>query len=135
MKNNEDKNLELLMQKLMNSVPVENPSDGFTENVLKAIHAGETSNAFVYKPLITKGWWIFISCVFAALVVYFIFNPGTANSGFKFIPGFFNSIESIVPLQDIPSNMASVLLVAILMICVQIFLLKYYFDKRLEHGK
>jgi len=103
---------------------------------MQQILADSKSTATVYKPLITKTGWVGLFLSVLALVLYIVVSGDSQNSE------WFNAIDFSVLTKFNLTNLFSgiklsntTLYAFILfggMICVQIPLLKNYFDKRLN---
>lgn len=133
MKKNDDEAIERLVAKMMQHTSLEKPSDNFTKNIMASIISNETSVTFAYKPLISKRTWMIIAAAIFGIVIYCLTAPSAAVPGFTFIPNYLQKIGKSVPVFQVSSTTASVLVVATLMICVQIFLLKNYLNKKISH--
>lgn len=137
MNENADKYLDELSQKLMNKSSVEQPSLDFTQKVMSQIEDVKISSVTTYVPLISKRIWFVIVILLVAISSYLAFF-GTFNNDNTWISQLrFDRLSE----YSIPNPMANVefsqtlfyafLLFAIMM-CVQIPILKHYFDKRFE---
>ncbi len=133
MKEKEDNELEKLVAKAMQKATLETPSFQFTDNVMAAINPAHQTSATRYRPLIPKYIWVAIAGAIVAITAYlwFLIQPAPLNLpilSFNFIET--NSISKEFAAFT-PSKITSyaVLLVA-LMLCIQIPILKRYFDKR-----
>ncbi len=136
MQENVDKKIDHLVKKMMNNVSVETPSFNFTDSVMSQVNAIESSDVTVYKPLISKNIWVFILIGFCVLLGYLIF--GAETEGLSWFSAIDFNVLSSNRLFEALSGFAvsKTLLYAIsffgLMMCIQIPLLKSYFDKRFE---
>ncbi len=136
MKEKENKKMDVLIEDVMKQTELESPSLNFTSNVMQQILADSKSSATVYKPLITKTGWVGLFLSVLALVLYIVVSGDSQNSE------WFNAIDFSVLTKFNLTNLFSgiklsntTLYAFILfggMICVQIPLLKNYFDKRLN---
>ena len=131
MKENADKYLDELSRKVMGKSSVESPSFDFTSVVMSQIEALNSSRT-VYKPLISKWMWSFISLCVITVFGYVIFGNSTSES--KWLRDLnlegvsFNPFSEFNPSQTV----TYALLLFVIMLCIQIPLLKRYFDKRIE---
>ncbi|NRD22900.1 hypothetical protein HNV10_06585 [Winogradskyella litoriviva] len=129
----DEKKIEYFIDKIMSEDFLEQPSLDFTNAVMSKVEAISTSDATVYKPLISKPVWILILGNFTALFGYVILgnNATTASWTDRLeLPNVsFNFFENV------SSNMSSTLMYAVvllaIMISIQIPLLKHYFNKRM----
>ena len=131
MNENADKHLDNLSRKVMGKSSVESPSFDFTNVVMSQVQALNYS-VTTYKPLISKWIWSLILLGVIAVFGYVIFGNATSESTWLKdlnLEGIsFNPLPEFNPSQSM--NYA-VLLFAI-MLCIQIPLLKHYFNKRFE---
>ena len=134
MKENEDKNIEQYVQKIIKETPLELPSPGFTANVMANVLALDKRKATVYKPLISKTGWVLIFGGIIATLVYFIINgsaqvvgqPWSLGTGVKdFIKTFSDS-----HLFQFSETTINVIVLSTILMLIQITLLKNYLDKR-----
>ena len=134
MKENEDKHLEKLVSKVMKDSTLETPSFDFTSHIMQ--HVVGVSKTTLYKPLISKaGWFCLIISVLIATVVLGI-NEGVQNSN------WFNTINfSLLTSFELPNVFSRIqfshtslyaFILFGIMACIQVPLLKSYFDKRLD---
>lgn len=133
MKEQEAKELENLVAKAMQKATLETPSFNFTDKVMDAVIAQQQTAAIRYRPLIPIYIWIAIAAAIVGITAYlwFLIQPTPLNLpelSFDFIK---NNSFSKEFTAFTPSKITSyaVLLLA-LMLCVQIPMLKRYFDKQ-----
>lgn len=133
MKEQEAKELDKLVAKAMQKATLETPSFQFTDKVMAAVNAEHQSAAIGYRPLIPIYIWIAIAAAIIGITAYlwFLIQPAPLDLptlSFDFIKNNSLSKEFIA---FTPSKITSyaVLLLA-LMLCVQIPMLKRYFDKQ-----
>lgn len=132
MKDNADRLLESVVEKVMKSSHIESPSSDFTKKVMS--HVNTKSTATVYQPLISKtGWLIVFSGVIAFVIyIYMITETGTSKwletIDFNVIATTdITNLFSKLKLEQVTSY---AMLVFGLMLCAQIPILKYFIDKR-----
>ncbi len=132
MKEQEAKELENLVAKAMQKSSLEKPSFQFTDNVMAAVNAVQQTSVIHYRPLIPKYIWVVIAAAIIGFTAYlwFLIQPAPLN-----LPTLsFDFMENNLLAKELtaftPSKITSyaVLLLA-LMLCVQIPMLKRYFDK------
>ncbi|WP_323788098.1 hypothetical protein [Psychroserpens sp.] len=138
MKENADKHLDDLSRKVIGKSAVESPSFDFTQRIMTQIKALNTAKATTYVPLISKRIWLLIALGVVAIVGYSIVKaPDSKSSWLKDLSlnqMQFPSIEFPNPFagQDFSQITVYATLFMLLMLCIQIPLLKQYFNKRLE---
>lgn len=136
MQNLEDKNIEKFIDNIMKDVIVDKPTTDFTDQIMSQISVLEQKKVISYKPLISKKAWIFISIGLCVLFGYLFFGNYTSS-------GWFSTVDlSTISDFKMPKllsgiTMSKTLLYSVvffaLMLCIQIPLLKNYFDKRLGY--
>ena len=136
MKEQADKNIERLVDKIMNDASVETPSFNFTESVMSQVNALQNSDITVYKPLISKTTWMFIVFGFLALIGYFIFGAETEGTSWFSAIDFSvlsnNRLLEAIPSFELPKTVLYAVVLFAFMLCIQIPVLKNHFDKRFE---
>ena len=135
MKNNIDKHLEKLTNKIMEETSLESPSFDFTDNIISQVQIIKTSDVTVYKPLISKSIWILIALGFITLIGYLILGTTSQDSEALFTINFdvlFNNrfTETLSAMKFSDTLMYAIVSLGI-MLFIQIPLLKNYFDNRL----
>ncbi|MBJ7879418.1 hypothetical protein [Gelidibacter salicanalis] len=132
MKDNADRLLESVVEKVMKSSHIESPSSDFTKRVMA--HVNTKSTATVYQPLISKTGWLIVFSGVIAFVIYIYMITGTDTSK------WFETIDfNVIATTDITNLFSKLkleqvtsyaMLVFGLMLCAQIPILKYFIDKR-----
>lgn len=131
-----DKHIEKLTDKMLGETSIESPSFDFTAVVMSQVEALENKAITTYKPLIPKYlWFIFCFALIAITGYLFINNTGSetsllSNLDFSKITN--NTITQSVSEFKMPKTFMYAILFLGLMICVQVPVLKNYFDKRLS---
>lgn len=133
MKEQETKDLEQLVSKVMQKSTLETPSFQFTDKVMAAINAEHQSAAIRYRPLIPKYIWAAITVTILGITAYlwFLIQPAPLNwptLSFDFMENNLLSNE-VTSLNPSKITVYALLLLAV-MVCVQIPMLKRYFDKQ-----
>lgn len=138
MKEQENKKIDALVNKIMNSVDLEAPSLDFTANIMSQVEVLSTSKITTQKPLISKWGWGIIAVVIITIIVYALIG-GVANETSN---SWFNTIDySMLYNNTITQFLSGIVisktvLYSVVLFCallfIQIPLLKYYFNKRLE---
>ena len=130
MNENADKHLDNLSRKVIGKSAVESSSFDFTKSVMSQINALSTTSVTTYVPLISKKVWALIILVFAGIIGYVSF--GTSEEKNSWLSDL--DYEFVNPLSNLEFSQTSVyaVLFLALMICIQIPLLKHYFNKRFE---
>jgi len=132
MKNNEDKNLENLVEKMMKENSLEEPSFDFTSKVMTGVFLIEKKKSFSYKPVISKSGWMIIFAAISSLITWIIFNASENKTSSNFDFSFINTdkvfkVFSGFQFSGITTN---IILLAMVMMFIQILFLKNYLNKR-----
>ena len=136
MDHNTDKHLEKLVDKMMKDVSLEKPSFDFTDNVMSQVLNIKTSQATVYKPLISKKVWFLVFVGILSLVVFSVFGTQTENS--SWLSSFDFNVFDNIKIRNLFSgfSLSKTTMYAIVlfgfMVCAQIPFLKHRFNQRLE---
>lgn len=125
-----DKNIENLIEKMMNESSLESPSFDFTSKIMSQVLVAEKSTIKAYKPLISKQTWIFITGVLIALIVYVIMTGN--NYEFKINKIYATKISDLFSGIHISKITLYTILIVPLMILIQIPLLKNYYNKKYQ---
>ena len=131
MKEHTNKPIEKLVDKVMKSSTLETPSFDFTAKVMSQVIADSKSGVTVYKPLISKTAWVVLLVVAAGLIAVSVYSGDASSLGLldkldlSKVPNLFSGIKIS------QTAMYSLLMFAI-MLCIQVPLLKHYFNKRFE---
>ncbi len=133
MKEQESKELEQLVAKAMQKSTLETPSFQFTDKVMAAVNAEHQTSATRYRPLIPKYMWVAIAVAIIGITAYlwFLIQPAPLDLPTLSFDFMENNPLSKELTAFSPSKITSyaVLLLA-LMLCVQIPMLKRYFDRQ-----
>lgn len=129
-----DKQLDNLSQKVMSRVEMEQPSVDFTLAVMSQVEQIKSPATTTYTPLISSRMWLLIglSVFGACLVMYFSSSNVDSSWLSEILVETFSTLSIPKPVEHITlSNTVfyGVVLFSI-MFCVQLSLLKTYFDKR-----
>ncbi len=134
MKNKEDNYIEKLVENLVSESGLEKTSMDFTANVMSEVLSAQAKKSLVYRPVISRKAWYIIFGSILSLFAFLLFNVKTTSAGvnldfriFSF-DKWFTSFSGI----HISSITGNVILVAALMLFLQIFLLKNYFNRKFE---
>ena len=132
MNENADKNLDNLSREVMGKSAIESPSFDFTNTVMSQINSLNTSRVTVYEPLISKWVWGVIAAVFAG-VVWFS-RSGTSKEKSRWFSELDVDFEIANPLTQIELSQTVIYSIVLFaaMICIQIPVLKHYFNRRFE---
>jgi len=137
MEANSDKHIENLVDRIMVEVSLDSPSSGFTSNVMSQVENLTKQSSIEFQPLISKRSWVLITISVMALIAYFVFDASLESSGW--FSGIDFSLVSTNQLTNILSSLKLskttfyAILVFSVMLFVQIPVLKYYFNKRLNY--
>jgi len=131
-----DKNIESLTDKMLEDMPIVSPSLDFTNGVMSQVEALESKKLTTYKPLINKRLWFLVGFVLIAITGY-LFTNNAANETTLFHALDFSKLTDNTLTQSLSGfTLSKTLMYTIvgfaLMVCIQVPLLKHYFDKRLS---
>lgn len=136
MKANTDKHIEKLVDKMMKETSLETPSIDFTAHVMSQVLKIKTSQATIYKPLISKWVWYGIFISMLVLITYLSFNDSVVTGGLfekfnlRILPKF-STPKLFSGLHFSRTSLYACVLLT-LMLFIQIPILKHYIDKRLD---
>ena len=136
MKANTDKHIEKFVDKMMKETTLDTPSVDFTAQVMSQILKIRTSQATVYKPLISKWVWYGIFISMLGLIAYLSFNSSSVSGGLleKFNLGTlpkFNIPNLFSGLHFSKTTIYACVLLT-LMLFIQIPIIKHVMNRRLE---
>ncbi len=126
MESSKDKQLDQLAKKVFIEGKREYVSLDFTSKVMSQIES-ISSKSLVYKPLIPKPIWVAILVALMLWVVYLLKNHFEVSSGW--IPSI--NLSYLFDKFQVSKSAAYTIVLFAFMVCVQVSLLKRYFDKRL----
>jgi hypothetical protein len=131
MKANEDKQLEKLVDRMMKDRVLETPSIDFTSQVMSQVLATQKSEITTYKPLISTPVFILIFSSLTFLIAYVLLN-GNSSSATRFLNLNFTVLANLNPTRNFHFSEITTYSVVLttIMLCIQIPLLKNYFDSR-----
>ena len=137
MKEHSEQHLDKLAKKVMESSSLDMPSSDFTANIMAKIEAPGLSSITTYKPLISKKAWFII----LALIIGTIYYLSTIDSSQS--TGLLDKVDlSIVTDNKFIDAVSSIAISKVLIYAItffgaawfiQISLLKYQFNKRLNY--
>ncbi|MDG5492078.1 hypothetical protein [Psychroserpens sp. SPM9] len=136
MKENADKHLDKLSRKVIGKSAIESPSFDFTQVVMHQVQALQSPKATTYVPLISKRVWLVIALMFVGVMSYLIFGSSAANNkwvtalGLEHLPDV--DLSYFLAQVEFSQTLIYAIMLFGIMLCVQIPILKRYFDKRLE---
>ncbi len=131
MNEHKNKHIDQFVDKVMKSSTLETPSFDFTAKVMSQVKATSRSSVTVYKPLISKPIWGVLVMLTVGVVVFSVFSKDTTTFGwfdqldFSKVPNLFSGVKIS------QTAMYSLLMFAV-MLCIQVPLLKHYFNKRFD---
>jgi hypothetical protein len=127
--------IDAFAKKYVKEIPTESPSVDFTANLMHTISKLKMEKPTVYKPLISKkGWFLVFVAVIAVILVPFksteegLFTLPEMDLSFFEKLNFSGLFESV---QVSNTTMYVAILFSVL-VFVQIFYLKGYFEKRIN---
>ena len=141
-KNDSDKEMEQLVEKMMKKTSLDTPSLDFTSNIMSKVLDIKTSETTVYNPLISKKVWMMIGFGVLTLLIYIVFGATTENSGFISKIDFSmltnNKIGNMVSNMEwsnfhVSKAFGYAFMSLGIMICIQILFLKRHFNQRFEN--
>lgn len=129
-----DKKLEDFIEKLMSNDVLETPSDNFTNTILSQLEAKKQSVKIEYKPLIPKSIWLIITMVVFGVIGYVYLKQPVMDSAILDKINELNVLKN--SFADVNFNLSETSMYAFvllaLMLCIQIPILKNYFNKRMQ---
>jgi hypothetical protein len=132
MKKIEDKTTEKWLDNLMKDSLLESPSPDFTSKVMLRVQATKTESATIYKPLLSKSFWITLLLCFTGLFIFLINNESIASkSRFQF-PDFSLSYTNAFEFSRIT---VYAVVFSTVFFLIQISLLNKYFTKQIKNQK
>lgn len=136
MQEKENKNIEELVDKMMDSLSVESPSVDFTNVIMGQVEALENKKVTTYKPLIPSYLW-FVGGFLLVAITGYLFMSTTTEESTWFSALEFSQLSNNIVTQtlsgfSLPKTVMYAILSLGLMICIQVPVLKHYFDKRLS---
>ena len=126
-----DKNIENLIEKMMEETTLQSPSIDFTSSIMSQILVTEKAKIKPYKPLISISTWIFIGITLAILVLYNVFFAETQNN-LEIGKSYTDKISALVSGIHVSKTLLYALLIVPFMILIKIGILKNYFDKKYQ---
>ncbi|GAB5564373.1 MAG: hypothetical protein Wins2KO_14360 [Winogradskyella sp.] len=132
----DDKRIEEIVEKLMSADSLEKAPEDFTFNVMSKIEALSTSSSTTeYTPLIPKYIWWILSAGFVALIAKIILGKSKTDTSvaerYNLPEVSFNFLENLS--VDFSNTLLYASIFLAVMVCIQIPLLKQYFDNRLSY--
>ena len=136
MQEKENKKIEELVDKMMHSLSVESPSVDFTNSIMSQVEALESKKVTTYKPLIPGYLWFIGGFLLVVITGYLFLSTSTEES--TWLPALDfrkltnNTLAQSLAQFSLPKTVLYAILSLGLMICIQVPVLKHYFDKRLR---
>jgi len=126
--NEEQKNREDFIKKLMDKSVLEKPSSGFTINVMQIL-IEENKLVIQNKPLISRQMWllIFVSLLFFFCLIFYFTNWQIEESPTSKL--FNNSIQQLFSNLRFSKTVTYSLLIFSVFSVSQVFFIKSHFDK------
>ena len=136
MNQQEDKHLNHLAKKIIKETSLESPSFNFTYTIMSQIKVIEASRTTIYKPLISKTRWIFISIILFGVILYTIFGSNTESSSWLTRVDL-NVLSNFKPANllsslTIPKTVTYAVVLFGLMLSIQIVFLKRHLNNQYE---
>ena len=136
MQDHTEQHLDKLARKVMQSSSLESPSLDFTANIMAKVKASGISHITVYKPLISKSTWLIVAVLIFGGLSYGIFGD---IEGLGWVDKVDLSVISNNKITEAISGItfSKTAMYAIglcgLVFFIQIPMMKYYLNKRLEY--
>ncbi|WP_297704862.1 hypothetical protein [uncultured Eudoraea sp.] len=135
MEENNDKQLDDFVKKIVKSTGLETPSVGFTQNIMSKIVAQEAkSTVTVYQPLISKTSWLILATIILLLLAYVIF--GKLDLTISWLPNINSEVLNKIGFMDalsqinLPDTAVYSLIGIMLFFYVQIIFMKRHLESR-----
>lgn len=133
MKESVDKKLDKLSRRMVEDAKLDQPSFGFTTNILDQIKSLSNSSLFVYRPLISKRVWLLIGLAVISLVLFLLVD-NSQNSNvvlqwdLKIVPDF--QIQNPFEAIEIPKSLLYASFAFLAMCIIQFGLIKRFLDRK-----
>ncbi|WP_117884460.1 hypothetical protein [Aureibaculum luteum] len=131
MRTEENKNIETLVDKLMQDDALTTTSMQFTNSIMAQVEQLDLQKAFEYKPLISKKVWLLISFLTVSALVYIARYENLTQSKWLNYFEFDFSLNFLPNMHFSNTTLYATIIVSILFL-IQIIVLKNYFNKRLN---
>lgn len=128
MKADEDKNLEKLIDKMLENQKLEKPSFDFTSKIMQQIELSEKSQPIVYKPLLSKNTMVVICILIASIFVISTLSANSTSTSKWMINVDYSSIFRIN--TSFSKTATYCISIGTLMLLTQIIYLKNYFNNK-----
>jgi len=138
MEEQENKSIDVLVDKMMKEVDLKSPSLDFTAHIMSQVEELSSLKTISHKPLISKWMWAIIALIIILLISLSlnvnIIDNGTMSwyNTIDFSMLYNNSISQFFNGVTISKTLLYSVILFGGMLFIQIPLLKYYFNKRLE---
>lgn len=132
MQENEDKQIEKLIEKVMKHSTLKSPSVDFTSLVMGKVEVIESSSKLIYEPLISKRSWVLIAMGFVGLMIFIFMNQPESSGWFNLNYFKTDRITHLFSALHPSKIVAFSIGLFFLMLLIQIPLLKRTFDKQFE---
>ena len=136
MEENKNKVLESFVDSIMRKDSLESPSQDFTSKVIQHLEVLQEKKTIVYKPLISKQVWAIIGVVLVVILGYGFYGTDSTSESWIDAINWNVLIDNNLLSQLGKLNFSSTLLYALvffgLMLCIQIPILKNYFNQQFK---
>jgi len=133
MKDNIENLLDELSEKIVIASDLETPSLDFTANIMSNINVEtKQSESTIYKPLISKKAWLFITLVFILVLAYALSVNTTANISWFTDVNFMPSMSNLFSKLSFSKTVVYAIVFLTLMLFVQVPLLKKHYDNQIN---
>ena len=134
MEENKDNQTDAFLKKYLREIPIDQPSKSFTTHVMDVVYQESTSKVTKYVPLIPKKVWLgVLAIVIAILLIPLKDQKGGILDKVSLDFSFLDKLNFSGLLEGFSISTITFygLLLFSIMIFVQVFYLKGYFEKRI----
>ncbi|GAA4281532.1 hypothetical protein [Gaetbulibacter aestuarii] len=137
MKENDNKYLNQIAEKVVKNNPIESPSGDFTSHVMFEIERLENSSVTAYKPLISKTGWTLICTGFLAVFCLVLFTGNSDNTGSWLstinLNGLFeNKVSTLFSHFYLPKTLLYPMVLFAVLVWIQLPILRNFHKKRYQ---
>ncbi|MCB0476004.1 MAG: hypothetical protein KDC69_10025 [Flavobacteriaceae bacterium] len=135
MNEREDKDNDIFLRNTLRNIPLNTPSDDFTDRVMDRIYAEQANKMIRYSPLISLKGWLAIAGMNLLMVTYLIRADKNESPAWPYLNAFFDKIKDLKVLHfsfDYPETLKYGFIFLAVMLLFQVSFLKKHFDKHLN---
>lgn len=135
MEDNENKELDAFISKIVKEVGVEKPAENFTLSILSKIELIAKKNSLQYTPIISKSTWVGIAFLVITVFVYVILTKSAMETAGWLNILNLNKLAAFNASLKMPELFISNIYVyacigLAFFVAIQVLLLKRHFEKR-----